>query len=257
MSEEIISIKDISKGFHSTEYSHLFIVNEKTYTWGSNKTGQCGILSYNNCIKGPSLLQIPNRTIKKAWAMGDGFFILTTDNSFYIFGANQEDQFSTHITENEIFSPTKFDLFERSKIQVNDIICGYNHTFCISDNLQVFAWGTNQYGQLGLGDFEDRVIICKINFQNNDKIAKLYSGQFHTFSISDNGNIYTWGRNEYGQLGLGNFKDRCIPQKFSFFQKANITPNSFKSVVIGADHTIIMIDDNKSFYGWVIMNMVN
>lgn len=66
----------------------------------------------------------------------------------------------------------------------------------------VFSWGFNEFGQLGLGDRTDRKNPTFI-FDDNKKWTKFSGGNYHTLAIDVNHELHSVGYNYYGQLGLG------------------------------------------------------
>ena len=52
---------------------------------------------------------------------------------------------------------------------VKQIVCGSNHTIGLLEDGSVYAWGSNYYGQLGIGDNQDRNIPQKITCLENVK----------------------------------------------------------------------------------------
>jgi alpha-tubulin suppressor-like RCC1 family protein len=68
----------------------------------------------------------------------------------------------------------------------------------------VWVWGSNEYGQLGLGDFEERKAPVRdlSNFSKKSMVA-CAAGTNHTLLLSDVGKVFSFGDNREGQLGLG------------------------------------------------------
>ena len=98
----------------------------------------------------------------------------------------------------------------------------------IPENGQVYSWGYNGYGELGIGNTASHQIdIQAIPSLNN--IVAIAAGQHHSlaltgllhfhlfylhFSTTGNGIVYSWGYNQYGQLGIGNNKySKSTPQQ--------------------------------------------
>ena len=79
-----------------------------------------------------------------------------------------------------------------------------DYTFAICENNKIYCWGYNNYGQLGLGDNEDRNKPIEFKIKGNSSpIKQIICGSDHIFAICENNKIYCWGYNIYGQLGLG------------------------------------------------------
>src|SRR5437016_471272 len=96
----------------------------------------------------------------------------------------------------------------------------------------VFAFENNCYGQLGLGDNQDRNILgngSSAFVPRNMKAKTVSCGENHTVIIDLHGNVMTFGNNSYGQLGLGDNQNRNNPtQTF-------LRPMKAKSVSCGGD----------------------
>ena len=82
----------------------------------------------------------------------------------------------------------------------------------IDNNGKAWSWGdSNYYGQLGDGTVEpisQPVAIC-----GNNIFSQIISNDSSNsiFGIDDSGQLWTWGRNNFGQLGLKDTNDRCSP----------------------------------------------
>ena len=67
---------------------------------------------------------------------------------------------------------------------------------------QVFAFGCNSSGQLGLGDFQDRRAPCEVPGLWALPVVSLSAGDEHSTALTANGFLFAWGGNDRGQLGL-------------------------------------------------------
>ena len=72
----------------------------------------------------------------------------------------------------------------------------------ITNDSDLWSCGYNEYGQLCLGDQEDRLKPQKASFSN---ISKISAGFYHSMFQNNNGEIFSCGYNEEGQCGLGHF----------------------------------------------------
>jgi len=73
----------------------------------------------------------------------------------------------------------------------------------------VFVFGANEYGQLGLGDIEERGTPVQLPLRV--KVKDVSVGNYHTIILDLAGNVLTFGRNNYGQLGIGQIDDEPHP----------------------------------------------
>jgi len=78
---------------------------------------------------------------------------------------------------------------------------------------RLFSWGNNAWGQLGLGDGAPRDELTEIPVPSGaTRWLLLEGGNYGAFALADDGRLYAWGMNYFGQLGLGHFRDVDQPQ---------------------------------------------
>ncbi len=117
---------------------------------------------------------------------------------------------------------------------------GAGHTLMVGDDGSVWAWGQNDYGQLGLGDNTERLIPVKIEGLSN--ITAVAVGDNHSLALDQDGNVWAWGRNDGYQLGNDITTDSNLPLKI-------ISSGDIKAIAAAADHNVILKDDGTVF-GW-------
>jgi alpha-tubulin suppressor-like RCC1 family protein len=82
------------------------------------------------------------------------------------------------------------------------ISAGGTHSFALTTDGRVYAWGGNYYGQLGTGDFDTRFSPTEIALPA--PATAVSAGNAHSAALlAPNGDVYTWGWNVFGQLGRG------------------------------------------------------
>lgn len=99
---------------------------------------------------------------------------------------------------------------------VEDLAAGFGHTCALFRDHSVKCWGDNRHGQLGLGDRDDRgddpgemgADLPPVNLGTGKAAVQLAAGRFHTCARLDDGGVKCWGRNDFGQLGLGGVANR-------------------------------------------------
>jgi len=98
---------------------------------------------------------------------------------------------------------------------------------------QVYSFGYGYFGQLGHGDKESTSIPRVIS--ELVEIVKVACGDTHSFAISKNGVCFSWGGNKYGQLGLGDTRDRLKPAQLDSLKGTFI-----REVSCGSHHTVLL-----------------
>ncbi|XP_050382759.1 ultraviolet-B receptor UVR8 [Argentina anserina] len=123
------------------------------------------------------------------------------------------------------------------------ISCGGAHTLFLTQGGRVFATGLNDFGQLGVsGDVPyatEPVEVSGIDKQ----VVQISAGYYHSCAVTENGELYMWGKNSDGQLGLGKrgAKAVAVPTKVECL--AGIT---IRMVALGSDHSVAVTDGGES-----------
>ena len=117
---------------------------------------------------------------------------------------------------------------------------GGNHTLGIKTDGTLWAWGSNDNGQIGDGTLIDRPLPVQIGTAND--WAFISGGSFHSLAIKNNGTLWAWGDNATGQLGDGTAIDKLVP-----VQVGSATNWSFVSA--GGSHSIGLRSDG-TIWGW-------
>lgn len=111
----------------------------------------------------------------------------------------------------------------------------------IGDSL--FLWGDNDYSQLGLGsdDLLDKQFPNQPLFNGNQWKQVICSGYF-TVAIKIDGTLWSWGINDFGQLGLNDAVNRSSPTQIG-------TDKDWKSISCGLRHCVAIKSDG-SLWAW-------
>ncbi|CAG2179030.1 unnamed protein product, partial [Oppiella nova] len=78
----------------------------------------------------------------------------------------------------------------------------------------VYGWGDNMFGQLGCGPDSDirKGDIFQVNFTPNNKIKSIYCCEYSSFAITSEGQVFSWGRNDFYNLGHNSSDNIWEPQ---------------------------------------------
>lgn len=89
------------------------------------------------------------------------------------------------------------------------IAAGGSHALVLLDNGEVYAWGGNESGQLGLGDLLFRAAPVKVALPG--PATSVAAGRFHSAVLLTDGRVFSWGANNFGQLGNGGRDPASLP----------------------------------------------
>ncbi|XP_070173563.1 RCC1 and BTB domain-containing protein 1-like isoform X3 [Littorina saxatilis] len=203
-------ITDISFG----SGPHVLVVTAaegETFSWGHNGYCQLGNGSSNQGIQPVSINQYIGHQVIKVACGSHHSLALTKGGEIYAWGQNNCGQVGNGTTANQP-TPRKISAGIGCK-QVNSICCGQTSSMALMDTGEVYGWGYNGNGQLGLGNNVNQPSPCRIHTLQGIIISQLVCGYAHTLALSDEGVLYSWGANSYGQLGTGNKANMITPTK--------------------------------------------
>ncbi|XP_006072374.4 X-linked retinitis pigmentosa GTPase regulator isoform X2 [Bubalus bubalis] len=143
---------------------------------------------------------------------GDEHTAITTgNNKLFMFGSNNWGQLGLG-SKAAVNKPTCVKALKPEKVKF--VACGRNHTLILTGGGQVYATGGNNEGQLGLGDTDERSAFHLISFfTSQHKIKQLSAGSNTSAALTEDGELFMWGDNSEGQIGLQNITNICVPHQ--------------------------------------------
>ncbi|XP_011085016.1 ultraviolet-B receptor UVR8 isoform X1 [Sesamum indicum] len=176
-----------------------------------NKDRSMGLSRGSMGSEGQSF-RVPGNYIKAIACGGRHSAAITDAGALLTFGWGLYGQCGQGSTDDEL-SPTCVSSL--LGIRIEGVAAGLWHTICISADGDVYAFGGNQFGQLGTGADHAETLPRLLDAPSLENVhAKVVScGARHTAVVTEDGNTFCWGWNKYGQLGLGDVIDRNIPSQ--------------------------------------------
>lgn len=126
---------------------------------------------------------------------------LTSNGQVWVSGRNQFGQLGLPDREDRRH-PTRVD----ELCPIKFIAAGYYHSLSIHVDQSIWVMGRNDYGQLGTGDADHRYSPKRLNIVREGRrirYTQVAAGEFHSLALDEDGNIWSWGDNRQGQLGIG------------------------------------------------------
>lgn len=225
------TVGSISCGYH---HSMAVTVDGIAYAWGSGLSGQLGNGTQESRLLPTRMLIEGHRPFKAFAARGGEYHsaVLSDTGYLYTCGANGCGQLGLE-HEQMVFYLTPVKALYGLKIRL--VSCGSSFTVAATDNAQIFAWGDNRHGQLGLGDTLQRSKPTNAVTMNGVSVTALCCGGQHVIAVQSNGCVWSWGRNDFGQLGHGDTNTRTIPVDIRNSDVLGIT-----RVACGFSHTFLL-----------------
>ncbi|KAH6755947.1 hypothetical protein C2S53_007073 [Perilla frutescens var. hirtella] len=131
-----------------------------------------------------------------------------TGGKLFTWGDSDKGRLGHPDQERKLLPTYVAQLFDHDFVQVS---CGDTLTAGLTSTGRVFTIGSAVYGQLGIPQARDKSIVAVKGRLIDEFVVEISSGSFHVAVLTSRGNVYTWGRGENGQLGLGDTKDRNSP----------------------------------------------
>lgn len=144
------------------------------------------------------------------------------------------------------------ELYKNSILLTTDVYNFFENSrqvFIQKNNYEIYSMGSNAYGQLGVGDTTTKSVPTLVVGTFTSYIKEILIESYNTFILFENGDIYTTGRNTYGQLGNGNFVNSNI------FTKLDLEIIDAKNLFIyenrySYEQFLYMITNSNDVYVW-------
>ena len=119
-------------------------------------------------------------------------------------------------------------------VKIKAIAAGGSHTVLLDEDGNVWTAGYNSYGQLGItGD--NTSTFKQVTVSNGVKIKAIAAGGAHTVLLDEDGNVWTAGNNNYGQLGIAEGNTSTFTQVKNGISGVKIT-----AIAAGEQHTVLL-----------------
>ncbi|XP_064220489.1 X-linked retinitis pigmentosa GTPase regulator isoform X4 [Aotus nancymaae] len=121
--------------------------------------------------------------------------------------------------------------------------CGDEHSAVVTGNNKLYMFGSNNWGQLGLGSKSAVSKPTCVKALKPEKVKLAACGRNHTLVSTEGGNVYATGGNGEGQLGLGDTEERTTFHLISFFT----SQHKIKQLSAGSNTSAALTEDGRLF----------
>jgi uncharacterized repeat protein (TIGR02543 family) len=175
------------------------------WAWGRNTEGQLG-----DGTMGYRMTPVQVVGLTGVFAVSAGFyntFAVKSDGTVWAWGWNNLGQLGDGTTAQRL-TPVQVS----GLTGVVTVSAGGDHAVALKSDGTVWAWGRNAEGQLGDGTQTWR--MAPVQVVGLTGVFAVSGGDFwHNVVLKNDGTVWTWGRNNLGQLGDGTTTDRLTPVK--------------------------------------------
>jgi len=222
------------------------------YTWGLNVDQALGRATEQmNALPG-AVQGVP---AMQAVAVGDNFMIaLSREGEVFSFGSNSAGQLGlghlrtvgtaerVPLTASRLVAPNSNasnPIATKTTVSIKSIAVGATHVLALCSQGYVYAWGSNQFGQLG--HQQKRYDSQPTLLEMPEKITALAAGTHFSLALTESGSVYAWGWNGVGQLGTNDKQPRSVPTKV-------LGLTQIQAIAAGEMHALAL--GKHALYGW-------
>ena len=226
--------------------------NTRALSWGWNNLSQLGNGNSTNTGIPGDVAPFGLLMGKTIVSLSGGFqhsVALCVDGTIATWGDNLEGQ----LGNGDFFSrsstvPTAVEQgFLPAGIHPVAVSAGGSHTLALFSDGKVYAWGDNQYGQVGSNDApadHNWPVLAK-GALNGKRVIGISAGEHHSLAVCDDGFVAAWGRGEFGQLGNGDTANQDEPEPVDLTDLP--VGEKFVAVAAGRWHSMALTSGGKVF----------
>ena len=164
---------------------------------------------------------------------------LKNDGTLWAFGRNQEYQLGDR-SNTERTQPVQ-TLEQGTKMaNCHKIVTGEDCAFVIKTDGTLWVFGNGIKGQLGIGTVEQKY-ATDIQMGYRQKVKLLVTSNLHTLAVTEENELYTWGNNDYGQLG-DEQGAKILSQP-----RQRLSDVPIRSAAVGSNHSLALSTDNRLY----------
>ena len=202
----------------STHGGHVLALNTQgeVYGWGQNfDAGQLGLGNLNNQFSPTKINSIDSILMVSAGSYHSLF--LKEDSTIWGCGENTYGELGQDPPPYSVSSPILIN-------GINSIVAidaGFGTSLALDKVGNLYAWGANYWGQLGIGSTQNKATPTLVSGLSN---VIDFSAETTSYAVTSDGKVWGWGRNKYGELG------NAVPR--------NNTPQTMPVQIPGINNTV-------------------
>jgi alpha-tubulin suppressor-like RCC1 family protein len=226
-------------------FTAALLNNGTLVTFGDNSVSQLAQGFDGNFMPYPkvSVGSINNRTITDI-AAGDLHLIaLCSDNTIWTAGKNAQGQLGQ---SGAVSTLNTFQQMNMSySYNFSRVFGGLGFSAALSRDGYVVMWGSNAYGQLAQSAAVTQNSVPTLVTFTSIKVVDICVGSSHVIALGSDGLLYSWGRNNKGQLGVNSTQSQLYTQTQVIMTA--LSGKNVSSISCGADHSAILTTDSEVY----------
>jgi alpha-tubulin suppressor-like RCC1 family protein len=182
------------------------------YACGDNNAGQLGNGTFTSSISPVQVIGLPAEKVTSVQTSWEDSGALMADGTYWDWGYNKagelgDGSISVSDVPVQVSLPAAVDAVSQGGSLSNN-----GQTVAILSNSSVYAWGDDADGQLGIGSsgHHDALPVA-VRVPAGTTFVSVNSGGASEYAIDSTGNVWAWGQNNEGQLGIGSTANQSSP----------------------------------------------
>ena len=241
LSVGVVSAIDVEGG----QFSRLALDDfGNIFSCGRNNFGQLGLGDTLNRLV-PTQIALSGVTGIGAGSDSGGHAVALIGGNVFAWGHNNAGQLgdgttTTRLTPVQVKNVTGSPGFLDNIVQV--VACG-GHNIALKEDGTVFTWGLNGHGQLGIDSLVNSPLPVQVKNVSGSPgflsdVINVSCGRDFSFAIKNDGTLFAWGGNAYGQLGDTSTTDKKLPVQIAIGNVQAVSGGFFSSIALKNDGTV-------------------
>lgn len=221
------------------DHSLFLTETGKVYACGWGADGQTG-LGHHNISSRPVEVggDLCGVEVQQVSTYGDCSLAVSKDGHLYGWGNSEYLQLASVTEATQINSPRHLPLKGCGKVV--QAACGGTQVAVLNEQGEVFVWG---YGILGKGpklsesstpEMIPPTLFGRSEFNPSVAVSRIRCGLNHFAAVTNQGELFVWGKNVRGCLGIGKKDDQYFPWRVT-------VPGQVVDVACGVDHMVAQV----------------
>ena len=200
------------------------------WAWGWNDSGQLGDGTTEDRYSPMQVGGLQN--VVAISGGGKHSIAIKSDGTVWTWGRNDYGQLGLGTIDN---NPHIVPVQVSGLSGISAVAAGYSNSFAVKSDGSLWAWGSNEHGQLGIGVSDAFNYPDPLEVTGLTGVSTVAARLGHLVALKSDGTVWAWGHNEHGQLGLGTTDDasHAVP-----VQVPGV--GGISAVAVGFNHTVAL-----------------
>lgn len=181
---------------------------------------------------------------------GDTTHAISYDGVVYSWGSNVDGKFGNGTTTNSSVPVAVDTSGVLAGKTITKIVATSSSVSALASDGTIYSWGINNYGQLGDGTNDDSNVPVAVNVSgvlSGKTVLQLFGEGDTIYALTSDGTIYSWGRNNYGQLGNSTTVSSNVPVAVD--ASGVLSGKTIKQIAADGDTAYALASDG-TIYSW-------